>query len=75
MGAKNIVGPKVRKVRQGLKPTCTQEDLSGRLAKLEIKMDRTAVARLEMGDRYVMDYELVALAKALRVDVGELLKP
>ena len=31
------------------------------------------IARLEIGDRYVMDYELVAIAKALRVSVETLL--
>ena len=70
---KNEVGTNVRSVRLSLRPQCSQEDLSGRLAKQGLKLDRSAIARIEIGDRYVMDYELLALAKALRVSVRTLL--
>lgn len=58
-----------------LKRKCTQQDLCGRLARHGITMDRSAVARIENGDRYVMDYELWAIAKSLGVPVGELFEP
>ena len=36
-------------------------------------MDRSAVARIELGERYVLDYELIALAHALKTTTGWLL--
>jgi transcriptional regulator with XRE-family HTH domain len=71
---KNIVGPKIRAARLALRPTCTQDDLTGRLSNLDIKIDRSAIARIERGQRYVMDYELWAIAKCLKVNVEDLLK-
>lgn len=73
MTQKNIIGPRLRAIRLAMQPGCSQDDLSGRLARLGIRMDRTAIARLELGKRYVMDYELFAIAKALRVSVKALL--
>lgn len=70
---KNIVGPRVRAIRLSMRPPCSQNDLSARLAVKGVRMDRSAIARLETGQRYVMDYELTALALALRVPVGKLL--
>ena len=71
---KNIVGPKIRAARLALRPACTQDDLTGRLSKLDIKIDRSAIARIERGQRYVMDYELYAIAKCLKISVEDLLK-
>lgn len=70
---KNIVGRRVAEARQGSEPALTQDALSGRLAKLGIQVDRAAIAKIENGHRHVLDYELKALAKALRVDVNWLL--
>jgi hypothetical protein len=33
-------------------------------------MNQAAISKLENGKRYAMDYEVVALAKALKVRVG-----
>lgn len=73
MTAKNIVGARVKAIRLALRPACSQSDLSGRLAARGVRIDRSAIARLERGQRYVMDYELIALAQALRVPIGKLL--
>jgi transcriptional regulator with XRE-family HTH domain len=48
----------------------SQDDLAGRLAARGITMDQTAVSRIENQTRYLMDYELAAIAKALRVSVA-----
>ncbi|MFY9925393.1 MAG: helix-turn-helix transcriptional regulator [Opitutaceae bacterium] len=50
----------------------SQQDLSGRLAAKGIVLDRTAIARIESGTRYVLDYEAVAIAAAFRITVAEL---
>jgi transcriptional regulator with XRE-family HTH domain len=70
---KNIVGRRVAEARQGSEPPLTQDALSGRLARLGIQLDRAAVAKIENGHRYVLDYELKALSKVLGVDVNWLL--
>lgn len=70
---KNIVGRRVAQARQQCDPAFTQDALSGRLAKLGIQLDRAAIAKIENGHRYVLDYELRALAKVLDVDVNWLL--
>lgn len=50
----------------------SQQDLAGRLAALGISVDRSAVTRIESAERYVLDYEAEALAKALRVPIERL---
>jgi len=70
---KNIVGRRVAEARQGSEPALTQDALSGRLAKLGIQLDRAAIAKIENGHRYVLDYELKAFANVLSVDINWLL--
>lgn len=53
-----------------MRPRVSQEDLSGRLAAKGIQITQTGISKLENRDRYVMDYEALALAKALRVSVS-----
>jgi transcriptional regulator with XRE-family HTH domain len=52
------------------KPPVSQEDLSGRLARLGIQVTQTSISKLENGQRYVMDYEAAAIAKALKLPVA-----
>lgn len=72
--AKNIVGRRVAQARHGFKPELTQDALSGRLARLGVQLDRAAIAKIENSYRYVLDYELKALANVLGVEVNWLLK-
>lgn len=53
-----------------MKPDVSQFDLAGRLAKLGIDMDRPTITRIENGERYLRDYEIQAIAKALKVSVA-----
>lgn len=66
---KNIVGARVAQARKERRPRLTQNELSGRLARLGIQLDRAAIAKIENGQRYVLDYELRALARALGADL------
>ena len=70
---KNIVGRRVAEARNLPEPPITQDALSGKLARLGIQLDRAAIAKIENNHRRVLDYELKALATALRVDVRWLL--
>ncbi len=60
----------MRLARYSLEPKVSQDDLSGRLARQGITIDRSGISKIESFERYVMDYEAAALAKALRVTVA-----
>lgn len=70
---KNIIGPQVKAARLAFKPTLSQDALAGRLAKRDILLDRSAISRIESQERYVMDYEMVALAACLKVTIAYLI--
>lgn len=65
----NLVGERVKEARAAANPPLTQEALSKKLSKLGVSIDRAGVAKIETGIRGVLDFELVALAKALGVKV------
>jgi len=67
----NLVGERVKEARG--KGQLTQEELSKKLTKFGVAIDRAGVAKIETGIRGVLDFELVALAKALNVKVMWLL--
>ncbi len=69
----NLVGKRVKEARAVAKPPLTQEELSGKLSRLGVSVDRAGIAKIETGIRGVLDFELVALAKALGVKVTWLL--
>lgn len=69
---KNVVGAVIRKLRLAAHPRVTQEDLVARLEVRGLHLDRTALLRLECGDRKVTDIEIIAIAAALRVPVMSL---
>lgn len=71
--SQNLVGERVKAARAKASPPLTQEELSKRLSKLGISIDRAGVAKIETGIRGVLDFELVGLAKALDVKVTWLL--
>lgn len=68
---RNIVGRRLRQLRLARTPAVTLEDLAGRLAARGVRLDRSAIGRIENQNRYVLDYELKALAAALRVTVAD----
>ena len=59
--SKNIIGPKVRKLRtaQGL----SQAALAGRLQLLGMECSDLAILRIEQGSRFVPDYEVAILSE------------
>lgn len=60
----------MRQARYRLEPKVSQDDLSGRLARQGVTIDRSGISKIESFERYVMDYEAAALAKVLRVSVA-----
>jgi len=61
----NIIGERVKQARLAYKPPLTQQNLSNKLIKLGVSLDRAGVAKIENGMRGALDFEVVALAKAL----------
>jgi transcriptional regulator with XRE-family HTH domain len=71
---KNITGARIRKARTNAKPPITQLDLVARLQLEGQKdIDQPTISRIEKGERLITDYEIKAMAKALKVSVGWLL--
>ena len=70
LAQRNLIGERIRKARLACKPPVTQDDLAGRLAARGITIDQTAVSRIENQTRYLMDYEVAGIAKALKVSVA-----
>ncbi len=72
--SKNIIGKRVKEARTKSNPHITQQDLSARLEVLGYNIDHVSISKIESGDRFVADYEVVGLAEALNVSVGWLLE-
>lgn len=66
-GRKNLCGDRVKEARARRK--ITQEDLAARLQIEGVTMERDSVSRIEIGTRFVTDYELVVLSRVLGVSM------
>ncbi len=70
-GKKNITGAKIKETRKKL--GLTQEDLAARLQISGVVIERDSISRIEIGTRFVADYELLAICKVLGVSAEYLL--
>ena len=70
-GKKNICGDRVRAARKNL--GLSQENLAARLQTAGVNIERDSVSRIEIGTRFVADFELVILCKVLNVSANYLL--
>ena len=70
-GKKNLCGDRVHEAR--CKHRLTQGDLAAKLQLAGINIERDSVSRIEIGTRFVADYELRELAIILKVSVDWLL--
>ena len=70
-GRKNLCGDRVREARARL--NITQADLAARLQVAGVIMERDSLSRIEIGTRFVTDYELLVLSDVLGVSVEWLL--
>ena len=69
---RNITGRRIKAIRMACKPKVSQEDLAGRLASRGVLLNQAQVAKMENGQRQIADFELWAIADALRVPVQAL---
>jgi len=66
----NVIGPKIRQLRQ--EQNWTQEALAARCNVLDWDISRGTLAKIEAQLRRVTDQEVVILAKALRVKIEKI---
>ena len=70
-GKKNICGEKIHEIRR--KRKLTQSELAAKLQLAGIIIERDSISRIEIGTRFVADYELREIARILKTSVTYLL--
>ena len=71
-GRKNISGDRIREARQKLK--LSQADLAAQMQVEGIIIERDSISRIEIGTRFIPDYELPVFSKVLKVPVEWILR-
>lgn len=69
----NLCGQNVKRIRTSILPRLSQRGLADKLQLEGIDLDKNAIQRIESGQRFVTDIELLALSKVLKVSLDELL--
>ncbi|MBQ8822188.1 MAG: helix-turn-helix transcriptional regulator [Lachnospiraceae bacterium] len=69
----NLCGKNVKKYRLEQLPRLSQRGLADKLQLEGIDLDKNAIQRIESGQRFVTDIELLALSKVLNVSLADLL--
>ena len=70
-GKKNICGERVKEARKKMK--LSQEMLAAKLQVAGVSIERDSVSRIEIGTRFVADYEIMILSEILGVSPSYLL--
>ncbi len=73
-GKNNICGKKIYELRNNSKPKMSQRMLAESLQINGVDVDKNAIQRMESGQRFITDIELIALCKIFNVTPNELLK-
>ena len=69
-GRNNICGKNIAKFRKQMR--ISQRELSDKLQLIGLDVDKNAVQRMESGQRFITDIELIYITRALNVSFGEL---
>jgi len=70
-GRKNVCGDRLREAR--VVRRLRQEDLAAKVQLEGVIMERDSISRIEIGTRFVADFELMVFAKVLGVSAAWLL--
>ena len=70
-GKKNLCGDRIHQARTAQR--MSQSDLAARMQVNGVIIEREAISKIETGNRFVTDYELLVFAKVLGVSVDWLL--
>ena len=66
-GQKNISGDRIHQSRTAQR--ISQQDLAARMRVKGVIIEREAISKIETGDRFVADYELMVFAEVLGVSM------
>lgn len=66
-GEKNISGDRIHQARTAMR--LSQADLAARMQVNGVTIEREAISKIETGDRFVTDYELMVFSKVLNVSL------
>ncbi|RKJ46439.1 XRE family transcriptional regulator [bacterium 1XD8-76] len=66
-GKKNICGDRIREAR--VVQRMSQNELAAKMQVEGITIERDSISRVEIGTRFVADYELKVFAKVLNVNI------
>ena len=70
-GNANICGNNIRIIRECRK--LTQAQLAARLQSLyNVQLEQRSISRIELGERFLTDYEMLAISKALETKISSL---
>lgn len=70
----NISGKNIKRIRLEQMPRLSQRALADKLQIQGIDLDKNAVQRIECGQRFITDIELLAFSKVLNVSLDVLLQ-
>ncbi|NBJ91350.1 helix-turn-helix domain-containing protein [Parablautia muri] len=70
-GKKNLCGYKIREAR--IHKKMSQSELAAKMQTEGIILERDSISRIEIGTRFVTDYELMIFARVLKVNIEWLL--
>ncbi len=73
-GKNNVSGANIYALRKLQKPKMSQRILAEKMQLLGVDMDKNAIQRIESGQRFVTDIELIAFTKVFNVDYSNLLE-
>ena len=71
-GAKNISGDRIHQLRTAQR--MSQAELAARMQVNGVNIEREAISKIETGERFVADYELMIFARVLGVPMDELVQ-
>ena len=66
-GKKNISGDRIHQARTAMR--LSQADLAARMQVNGVTIERETISKIETGDRFITDYELMVFAKVLGVSL------
>ena len=72
-GKNNISGTKIFQLRKAQIPKMSQRILAEKMQLLGVDLDKNAIQRIESGQRFVTDIELLAFSKVFGTSCDELL--
>lgn len=72
-GKNNLCGEKISELRESMVPKCSQKQLADKLQLIGLDLDKNAIQRIECGNRFVTDVEIICFCKVFGITPNTLL--